>query len=223
MDTIKKEIKEYFEANRNVENARNMKAYMRDQFAYYGIKSPVRRVLSNQLWRDHKEEIKANWQALVKYLWDQDEREYQMLAMDLMVKLKRIMRREDLALIEQLIQTKSWWDTVDLVAAHHVGNLLKDDKEFQLEKVESYMSSDNMWLQRTALIFQLSYKEDTDAELLYSLIDRTLGSREFFINKASGWALRQYSKFNPGSVKNYIDSRRDKLSGLTIREGSKYL
>ena len=80
-----------------------------------------------------------------------------------------------------------------------------------------------MWLQRTALIFQLSYKEDTDAELLYSLIDRTLGSKEFFINKASGWALRQYSKFNPESVRNYIDSRRDQLAGLTIREGSKYL
>ena len=223
MDSIKTDIRKYFKAHSDPENARNMKAYMRDQFEFFGLKSPVRRVLSSHLWKNYKDEIIKNWKELVEYLWNQEEREHQHLGMDLMVKIKRHMRQEDLIFIESLITRRSWWDTVDLIAAHHVGNLLSKDKAFQLDKAEEYISSDNMWIQRTAILFQLSYKDNTDEKLLYSLIDRCRGSKEFFINKACGWALRQYSKFRPESVRKYIDSRREHLAGLTIREGSKYL
>ena len=212
-----------YQAHANQANATQMKAYMKGQFDFIGIKAPTRKSLFRPLWKEHKALICDNWRHLVTALWQKNERDYQLLALDILIKCQKKMTNNDLIILEDLITTKSWWDTVDAIASNPVGHLLKDDKDFQLETIGRFMSSDNMWLIRTALIHQLKYKESTDEALLFSLIMETIGSKEFFINKASGWALRQYSKFNSASVADFIDVHRSKLSSLTIREGSKYL
>ena len=203
--------------------AAKMSAYMKDKFVFYGVQAPARKDLVARLWKTEKSQIKALIRPLSKTLWKKGQREYQMIALDLIGRSKTELTKDDLPFLEQLITTKSWWDTVDFLAATNVGTVLKRDKVLAQTKARAYMASDNMWLQRTALIFQLKYKDTIDEELLFELILKTLGSREFFINKASGWALRQYSKYNPESVRDFIDNNRGQLAPLTVREGTKYL
>jgi len=207
----------------NKDKAIGMKAYMKDQYDYLGLTAPVRKELFKSLWSTHKDDIEAQWRELVLELWDMEHREYQYIAMDIIRKIEKKLVVDDLPIIEKLIVEKSWWDTADFLASHGVGTILKQDENLLSDTVERYINSDNMWLQRTALIFQLFYKEKTDAHLLAALIDKTIGSKEFFINKASGWALRQYSRVNPQFVAEYLDLQGQNLAPLTVREASKYL
>lgn len=200
-----------------------MAAYMKNHFPFYGVNAPTRKEIVNRLWRTEKKTISKQLRPLVEALWQKRHREYQMVALELLGKCKRELTLSDLPLIEKLITSKSWWDTVDFLASTIVGQILKSDQVLASQVAKKYMASDSMWLQRTALIFQLKYKDETNAQLLLNCIDQTLGSKEFFINKASGWALRQYSKFNPSLVSDYIQKNEALLSKLTIREGSKYL
>lgn len=216
-------ICEHLSALSNPKNAVDMRRYMKDHFAFYGVKSPQRKQVLSLIWSDFKNEIKPCWRNVVVLLWKKEERECQYFAMDLMKKFKKEIRIEDQLWVEHLVTTKSWWDTVDFLAVHFVGGIFKQFEDRGIAQSRKYIRSENMWIQRSALLFQLSYKEETNADLLFELIDKSLGTKEFFINKAIGWALRQYSKFNPVAVRNYIDDRRAKMAGLSIREGSKYL
>ena len=146
-----------------------------------------------------------------------------MIAMELMGKCKKQFNTDDLNFVQNLITTKSWWDSVDFLASTILGTILKPHPNLAQDVAREMMSSNNMWLKRSALIFQLKYKSETNKALLYELIAETQGSTEFFINKAAGWALRQYSKFNPSSVALFIQDNKDWLSKLTVKEGSKYL
>ncbi len=208
---------------RNEEAAKKMSAYMKDLFPFYGVSAPLRKDMISRLWQTEKKLIHQEIRPLTTALWKMEKREYQMIALDLLGRTKKQFANEDLPFIEALITTKSWWDTVDFLASTMIGEILKSEGKLARIKALEYMSNTNMWLQRTALIFQLKYKDQTNIDLIYELIRQTEGSKEFFINKASGWALRQYSKFNPKSVSDFIDSNRTHLASLTIREGSKYL
>ena len=125
-------------------------------------------------------------------------------------------------MLEDLITTKSWWDSVDGIAPNLVGYILSKDKSLQYKWAEKWIESDNFWLRRSAIIHQLRYKEKVDEELLFALVESQIGDEEFFINKACGWALRQFGKYNPAAVKEFIDLHPN-LAGLTVREASKYL
>lgn len=220
-------ITDYFsaelQAQKHQATGEKMAAYMKDKFPFYGVNAPSRREIVTRLWKTEKKLIQDEVWPIVNYLWTKPQREYQMIAIDILGRCKRQFSKEALPLFEQLITTKSWWDTVDFLASTNVGEILKDDPPAAQSIARKYMGGENMWLKRTALIFQLKYKDNTDKGLLYDLIDETKGSKEFFINKASGWALRQYSKFNNESVREYIRANEGTLSSLTKREGSKYL
>jgi len=203
--------------------AEKMAAYMKGRFSFYGVHAPMRSALIGPIWQSEKPLITKEIRPLVNQLWSKNEREYQMIALELLRKCKTFFGVEDLPFLETLICTKSWWDTVDILATTMIGGVLKSDPRLAKQTARCYMDGDNQWLQRTALLFQLKYKDAVDEELLYELIDKTKGSKEFFINKASGWALRQYSKFNPDSVASYIDENRGELANLALKEGSKYL
>jgi 3-methyladenine DNA glycosylase AlkD len=123
--------------------------------------------------------------------------------------------------MEQLITTKSWWDTVDAIAPKAVGKIADKFPEVVPETIDGWATHDYMWLKRAAILFQLKYKQKTDEELLYQYIRQNAASKEFFIQKAIGWALREYSKTNPASVKKFIEGQP--LAPLSVREGSKYL
>lgn len=222
-DNILESISKGLSNAKDKTNSDSMSAYMKNNFKFYGVKSPERNKILKPIWSEYKTAIKAEFRPIVQELWKKDQREYQMIAMDILAKCKRLTYSDDLPFIKNLILTKSWWDTVDFLASTSIGHILKNDKAQAVISANSFYDQGELWLQRTALLFQLKYKSDTDEVLLYDLIKRTFGSKEFFINKASGWALRQYSKFNKDSVRQFINENQGKMAPLTIREGSKYL
>lgn len=205
----------------NPEKAIGMKAYMKGRFEYYGLTATVRRDLTATWYIENKLQIITNIRALVLRLWEQEQREYQYTAMDIMAKNLRLFTLDDITFIQQLISTKSWWDTVDWLSSTLLGKVLSINKIEQYAICEKWIISDNIWLKRSVIIHQLKFKNRVDEELLFALIIAAKGTNEFFINKASGWALRSYSKMNPHAVSSFVSLHED-LSPLTKREALKY-
>lgn len=214
-------VKTTLEEHRNPEKAVPMEKYLKNQFPFLGIKTPERRVLAKVVFNKIGIKNHPLDEAFVLALWDQTEREYQYTAIDYLTKLVKQLKKEHISLLETLITTKSWWDTVDLLASNLVGPLVMQNKELIPQVIEDWATDDNMWLRRSALLFQLKYKQATDESLLYRYIIANANSGEFFIQKAIGWALREYSKTNPESVKQFISNHT--LKPLSVREGSKYI
>ncbi len=210
-----------FEAHLDDERAIGMKAYMKDQFDYLGIKKPVRAELEKPLRGVFKALPSQEWQLVVRQLWDQPFREYQYAALELMRLRAKELNESHLPLLEDMIAKKSWWDTVDFISPNLLGVLLMSQPELRPELIEKWTSTGNFWFQRACIIFQLRYGMKTDKKLLFELCSRFANEKEFFLRKAIGWSLRQYSKFDPESVRKYI--ARQPLSGLSLREASKYL
>lgn len=209
-----------FEEHRNDDNAGPMKKYMKDHFPFLGIKSPLRKELEKQFFKETgilKEEFNKD---IVEGLWDKDQREYQYTAITYIGKFIKKMPKDTILLLERLITTKSWWDSVDSIAPL-VGELARKYPELVEENINHWSIHDNFWLRRASILFQLKYKNETNEALLYKYMVKNADSKEFFIQKAIGWALREYSKTNPESVKAFIEG--NELAPLSIREGSKYL
>lgn len=210
-----------FEANLNDETAIGMKAYMKDQFDYLGIKKPVRGELEKEFRKAFKELTSEEWPTVIRQLWKLPFREYQYAAIELMRLRAKELNAAHLPLLEEMIAQKSWWDSVDAIAANLVGELLKRHPELRFDVIEKWTGTGNFWFQRTCIIFQLKYGIKTDKKLLFELCTRYAGEKEFFMRKAIGWALRQYSKYDPEAVRKYVG--KQPLSGLSLREASKYL
>jgi 3-methyladenine DNA glycosylase AlkD len=214
-------LKMAFEENANPSKAIQMKAYMRGQFEYFGISSPERRIII----AEHKKKyglIPFEFlNETVKACWQEPEREFQYFAMEMLNKVSKKSKPETILLYEYIITEKSWWDTIDYVAANLVGRYFKKFPELIESKTTEWMDSGNIWLQRTCLIFQLKYKDQLDTELLESFILELKDSKQFFIRKAIGWILREYSKTNPEYVKYFVQN--NKLSGLSRIEALKWM
>lgn len=212
---------ETFDRHRNPVDAVQMEKYMRNKFSFLGIRSPERKELSKEFNRTLKFNTEANIESIITYLWERPQREYQYVAVDYLVKNKQWLTDKHVDLIEYLITTKSWWDTVDLIASHLVGIVFSKYPYLIKERGEVWLDSENMWLRRSMLLFQLKYKEETDKELLFLIIRQTSHIDEFFIQKAIGWVLREYSKTNPDAVVIFMEN--NDLSHLAKREGMKFL
>ncbi len=204
------------------EKAGHMEAYMKNQFSFFGIKSPERKQLFRQHWNLQPKPTYTQMQQIVKELWKQPQRELQYCAIATFYKFSKKLESSTINLIEWLITHKSWWDTVD--SLHEITGLyFRNFPEKKLPTTAKWMDSGNFWLQRMCIIFQLKYKNETDHEMLENYIVRLAGEHEFFIRKAIGWALREYSYTNPEWVRDFISKNEPKLSGLSIREGLKAL
>lgn len=214
-------VRDVFEKHRNQELAKPMEQYMKNNFPFLGIKSPERRALTKEIFQKLGVAKEPFDEVFVLNLWELPEREYQYIALDYLVKKDKQLTKEQLVLLESLIMTKSWWDTVDVLAPKPVGSIALREKSVIQDFIEGWAHHENMWLRRAAILFQLKYKTETNEELLYRFILANATSKEFFIQKAIGWALREYSKTNRESVKQFIAGNT--LMPLSIREGSKYL
>lgn len=205
----------------NAENAVAMKAYMKNQFEFLGIPTPERRII----FKDHVKHsvIKSEHQleVIIKELWMLPEREFQYCAMEILLYYKKLWQQQIIELIEYLLTNKSWWDTVDFLAYDCAGNYFKMFTGKIKTITGRWNRSENFWLQRTSLLFQKSYKEDTDTTLLSDYILHLASSKEFFIQKAIGWILREYAKTNPEWVKDFVS--KNKLAPLSQREAMKHL
>ncbi|SHE82766.1 DNA alkylation repair protein [Alkalibacter saccharofermentans] len=212
-------IKTLYE-NADPENAAPMSAYMRNQFDFLGIKKPQRALLSKQFLKEAKKEEQIDW-GFVYHLWDLPEREFQYLAMEYLAAVKKLLVEDDLSNLQKLIVNKPWWDTVDLIAGNLVGEIGLRYRKQTEEAMKKWGRSQNIWIARTAILFQLKYKENTNKELLKEIIEYNLDTKEFFIDKAIGWALREYSKTNADFVREVIETLD--LAPLAKREGGKYV
>lgn len=210
-----------FERSADAENAGPMKKYMREQFEYLGIKTPQRKALEKEFFGEYGLPPVGELDKLVRRLWVLPHREYKYTALEFLARRKRYLTSDSVSLLEWLITTESWWDTVDGLAANQVGGVLARFPEVRDEHIGRWRRQENFWLRRTTLLFQLRYKEQTDADLLYALINENLGDSEFFIQKAIGWALREYSKSDPLAVQQFVAN--SELSGLAHREALKWM
>ena len=213
-------LRTLFEPNANPAQAAPMKKYMRDQFEYLGIKSPQVKALFRQAIRENGLPSLEELDRVVRELWDLPQREYQYLAISLMERLEKKLPPTTIKTLEYMIVHKSWWDTVDNIS-HIVGIHFKRYPEVHEKYLPKWRVSDNFWLRRTAILFQLDYKEETDFALLSEIVQENLGSNEFFINKAIGWALRQHARIDPNAVKQFVKSTP--LHPLSRREAMKHL
>lgn len=199
----------------------NMAAYLKDQFACLGIKSPVRNEIQRKWFGEIKNEDLNHWDVVYN-LWALDEREFHYITIDYLKKLpKKKYQKDDYKLLEELITTHSWWDSVDSIASNAVGTYFQAFPEMIDPVVTRWRKSDNMWLNRTCLIFQLKYKDKLDFELLKDLILQFMPVKEFFIQKAIGWSLRQHSKADPEAVRAFVKDLE--LSTVAKREAYKYI
>ena len=209
-----------FQKKSNPENAFAMAKYMRNHFTFFGIKTEVRRQIFKKICNENQLEISDNPRVIAMGLFAKKERELHYCGIEILIKqLKGNYKKEDIHLIEKFITTNSWWDSVDTISKYILGEYLL---EFPLKTenvIERFSNSENMWLNRSAILFQLGYKQKTNFNLLKSECEKHKNSNEFFIQKAIGWALREYAKTNPEAVKNFVVNTN--LKPLSTKEALK--
>ncbi len=205
-----------FQNQGNPENAVKQKRYLKNKFEFFGLTTPQRRSIQKPFLQKEYLPSKTKLKNIIIELWQKPEREFQHFALDLSYKYLKQIEEDDIELFEYMILNKSWWDTVDGVAPKLVAEYFKKFPQQRETYTSKWLNSGNIWLQRSSLIFQLFYKEDLDTLFLEHAINQLLKSKEFFINKAIGWILRQYSRTNPGWVEEFVD--KTELSGLSKRE-----
>lgn len=210
-------IVEIYAAHADPVRASGMEAYMRGRFRFFGIPTPERRRLSREALRQRFGTLEELDRTL-RELWARDERELQYFAVELAERNAKLWEPRFLQTLRWMILTRSWWDTVDVLASHHVGGLVRRHPEL-LPEMDAWIGSGELWLQRAALLHQLGYKERTDAERLFRDCARLAGERDFFLRKAVGWALRQYSYVDPHAVREFVGSHD--LSPLSRTEALK--
>lgn len=216
------ELEKAFFDKSDPENAFAMAKYMRNKFDFFGIKTTPRRQLLKAVWKENEEEVAANPRALAVLLFEKKQREFHYCAIEILIKeLQANYKKQDIDLIEKLITTNSWWDTVDAISKKILGRYLVEFPECTAATISQFSHADNMWLNRSAILFQLGYKDKTDFDLLKAICLQHKSSSEFFIQKAIGWALREYAKTNPMAVKKFVAVNN--LSPLSRKEALKNL
>ena len=199
------DLEKAFAENRDSKNAFAMAKYMRNYFSFFGIKTELRRLIFKNLCKVNQQEVSENPREIALKLYTKPQRELHYCAIEILIKeLNGNYKKEDIQLIETLLITNSWWDSVDTIAKNILGQFLHENPLETEKVIEKFSNSENMWLNRSAILFQLGYKQKTNFDLLKSECEKHKNSNEFFIQKAIGWALREYSKTNPEGVKNFV-------------------
>ncbi len=199
-----------------------MQAYMKSAMPYHGVPTPALRSLCNRLFIEHSFSTDTDWREACLTLWRGAQfREERYAAIELTGhRLYRTWQTmATLPMYEEMIVTGAWWDYVDAIATQRLGVLLKSYPKKMSKKMLQWSRSRDLWKRRGAILCQLHFKHETDLNLLYSCIEPALDSREFFLRKAIGWALRQYAWTNPEEVRRYCATHQ--LSKLSRREALK--
>ncbi|MDR6844368.1 DNA alkylation repair protein [Flavobacterium granuli] len=213
-------LEKAFTENSNAENAVAMSKYMKNNFQFFGIKTEERRQIFKKIWIENQKEVSDNPREIALFLYSKKERELHYCALEILIKsMKKNYIKEDIQLIEKIIINNSWWDSVDVIAKFILGDYLQ---QFPLETnavISHFSNSENMWLNRSVILFQLGYKEKTNFDLLKSVCEKHKTSTEFFIQKAIGWALREFAKTDSEAVENFVSV--SKLKKLSKKEALK--
>jgi 3-methyladenine DNA glycosylase AlkD len=208
----------------NARRAAGARAYMKSVMPCHGVSTPLLRESCTRIFAGLAWPSRTLWRDQVLSLWRGAKfREERYVAIELTghTLAKAFQTLAAMPLYEEIIVTGAWWDYVDEVAAHRVGPILRDDPTVMKRKMLAWSRSGNMWKRRTSIICQLGFKQNTDLGLLYACIEPSMDSKEFFLRKAIGWALRQYAWTDPAEVKRYARRNRARLSGLSYRQALK--
>ena len=223
MTALGNAMRSALEAGANPGRAPGMQAYMKSEMPYRGITAPDMRAISGRVFAGHPLASCEEWHAAVLDVWRGARfREERYAAIELLAhRLHRDCRRPNvLPLYEEMIVTGAWWDYVDGIA-HLVGDLLRAHPDEMRPVMRAWSTDKDMWKRRVSIICQISFKKDTDLDLLYANIDPNLAERNFFIRKAIGWALRSYAWTDPDEVALYVAANAGRMSGLSRREAIK--
>jgi len=217
-------VREALDAVAEPARAPAMQAYMKSAMPYLGVASVPRRAALKPVFADIDWPDSLAWQADVLALWrGATHREERYAAIDLTAvkAARRFQRIQVLPMYEEMIVTGAWWDYVDEIAGHRLWTLLQNDRAATREAMLAWSTDTDIWKRRSSILCQLPAKRETDLGLLYACIEPSIGSAEFFLRKAIGWALRQYAWADPDEVARYVAANEDRLSGLSKREALK--
>ena len=204
----------------DAEKAAGMRAYMRGRFHYHGIPTPERRAAVKLLIRSFAPADAAALRTAAHALWQMQEREYHYVAVDLLVHHASALALDDLPWLLELVQEKSWWDSVDALAKV-VSKVVRASGAKGRRQMDRAIRAEDFWVRRIAMIHQLGWRGDTDTVRLFEYADRLAHEEEFFIRKAVGWALRDYAWHDWRAVEKYLKTARTRLSPLSCREAMK--
>ncbi|MBU3680880.1 MAG: DNA alkylation repair protein [Flavobacterium sp.] len=211
-----------YEQQHNPDRAHQMEAYLKYHFKFYGIQSTPRRATFKALFDKHKTEIAQDFRTIAWELFSQPQRELHYCGIEILQKLlPKNWQKSDLVLIEKFLVTNSWWDSVDTIAKYLLGGYLQHFQAETYTVIERYSNSSNLWLNRSAIIFQLGYKTNTNGDLLFAECLKHAHSKEFFIQKSIGWALREYHRCNPIAVEEFVATNT--LKPLSKKEALKHV
>ena len=220
MSKFSNELSDLYMQHASAENAAAMEKYMKNLFPFHGLKTDLRRTLHKKAVEDNKAEVNESAKAIAIELFQKPEREYHYSAIEILIKeLKNKFIAEDIELIEQLLTTNSWWDSVDTISKYLLGVYLQQFPETTEKVIHKFSASENMWLNRAAILFQLGYKSGTDKNILFRECLKHRTSNEFFLQKAIGWALREYAKTDAVAVRLFVADAG--LKPLSVREALK--
>jgi 3-methyladenine DNA glycosylase AlkD len=215
-------LREALEARADPARATAMAAYMQHHFSFLGVPTPERRAAQRPTIEALNHAAGDDLITFAGACWAEPERELQYSAADALRRHERALAPGHLLAVGDLITSRSWWDTVDSLASHTVGPLVRRHPEL-IATMDLWIASDNLWLARTAILHQLLYKHHTDADRLFAYADQRASDNDFFVRKALGWALRQYARTDPDAVRAYVTARSGQLSELTRKEALKHL
>jgi 3-methyladenine DNA glycosylase AlkD len=218
------EVRAVLEEAADPVKAPKMQAYMRSAMPYRGVASPQQKVIWKRLFAAHPLSSRDQWQRVALTLWRDAafrEERYAAIALTDLRAYRAYRTMTALPMFEEMILTGAWWDFVDAIATHQLGDVLRTDRSRMSMRMRRWARDRDLWKRRAAILCQLQFKGETDLDLLYGCIEPNLGDRDVFVRKAIGWALRQYAWTDAREVRRYVAAHRDRLSPLSVREALK--
>jgi 3-methyladenine DNA glycosylase AlkD len=200
-----------------------MAAYMKTAQPFFGVSTPVRQAMLKQMGDRFAPIDQKSYARAVRALWELPHREEQYCAITFARRYQQFVTPASMPLYERMVREGAWWDFVDEIAVNLVGTVYENFRAQTRPVIERWIDDDNMWIRRTALLSHLKHKQNTDAAQLFRHCLERAEEPEFFIRKAIGWALREYSKTDPRAVRAFLNTNRKRLSRLSYVEGSKRL
>tara|TARA_B100001057_G_scaffold15206_1_gene14413 strand:+ start:3234 stop:3911 length:678 start_codon:yes stop_codon:yes gene_type:complete len=221
IDLLVKSIEKEFISYSNPLIAKKQEKYMRNNFRFFGLTANQRRTIQNPFVKSILDFDEKKFNEFIIALWNKEHRDFQYFSQELVYFNHYNFKCKDINIFEYMIINKSWWDTIDFVSPKILGKYFEIYPKKIEKTIQKWLNSNNIWLQRSCLLFQLKYKNKLNKLLLEKIINSLRNSNEFFINKAIGWILREYGKTNKNWVINFI--KETELNKLSVREGLKYL
>ena len=225
-DTLLTKLRKALRKVANPTKAVAMQAYMKSAMPYHGVQTPLFRQVCREVFSEVSFDNASQWREQVLSLWRNArfrEERYAALFLSGDKRAREFQTPAAVKVYEEFITTGAWWDYVDTIASNSLGPILTKYPTPMRRKMLAWSECDDLWKRRSSIICQLGFKGQTDLELLYACIEPSLESREFFLQKAIGWALRQYARTNPTEVRRYVQLYESRLSALSRREAMKHL